>query len=215
MPGAGCCAVVVQPGVEFGDHGVQAYDRARAAGLCAAARALPGLVLEGHSTDYQSPAALRALVEDGVAILKVGPALTFAMREALFALEHVERELGRRPSLPAWGRSWSGPCWPTLPTGAATTGGRRSELRLARRFSLLDRCRYYWTAPPVQRAVERLLANLRGQALPWTAAQPVPAAAGRPVLEGRLPVGRAAAAGARRRARGAARLRRRRAARPA
>jgi len=182
------CAVVVQPGVEFGDRSVHSYDRGRAAGLCAAARQLPGMVLEGHSTDYQSPARLRELVEDGVAVLKVGPALTFAVREALFALEHVEGELaagggeasGLREALdqamladPSHWRSYY--------------RGEERELRLARRFSLLDRCRYYWTVPSVQRAVERLVANLRTRPLPWPLlSQYLPRQSAR-VLEGALP----------------------------
>jgi D-tagatose-1,6-bisphosphate aldolase subunit GatZ/KbaZ len=33
------------------------------------------------------------MVEDGIAILKVGPALTFGLREALFSLEMMEKEL--------------------------------------------------------------------------------------------------------------------------
>ena len=33
------------------------------------------------------------MVEDGVAILKVGPELTFVFREALFLLEHIERQI--------------------------------------------------------------------------------------------------------------------------
>ena len=33
------------------------------------------------------------MVEDGIAVFKVGPALTFALREALFALNHIENEL--------------------------------------------------------------------------------------------------------------------------
>ena len=86
-------AVVAQPGVEYGDREVHAYDRARAAELCAAARQEPGIVLEGHSTDYQKTEHLRQLVEDGVAILKVGPALTFALRECLFSMESMEQEL--------------------------------------------------------------------------------------------------------------------------
>ena len=50
------------------------------------------LIFEAHSTDYQTPAALAALVRDHFAILKVGPALTFALREALWALDCIERE---------------------------------------------------------------------------------------------------------------------------
>jgi D-tagatose-1,6-bisphosphate aldolase subunit GatZ/KbaZ len=172
-------AVVVQPGVEFGDRSVQAYDRERAAGLCAAARALPGLVLEGHSTDYQSPAALRALVEDGVAVLKVGPALTFAMREALFALEHIERELGAaEPS--RLGEELERAMLADPSHWRGYYRGGEDEQRLARRFSLLDRCRYYWAAPKVRQAVERLLENLRRQPIPRTlASQYLPRQAGR------------------------------------
>jgi D-tagatose-1,6-bisphosphate aldolase subunit GatZ/KbaZ len=178
-------AVVVQPGVEFGDQGVEAYDRVRAAELSEAARALPGLVLEGHSTDYQLRAALRALVEDGVAVLKVGPALTFAMREALFALELVEQELApAEPSRLAEELERAMQADPSHWRGYYR--GEEPRLRLARRFSLLDRCRYYWAAPPVQRAVERLLANLRRRVPPWTLlSQYLPRQAGR-VREGSL-----------------------------
>ena len=83
---------MVQPGVEFGDDVVFPYRRERAAELAAVAEAR-GLVYEAHSTDYQEEGALRALVEDRFAILKVGPELTFAFREAVFALEEIEREL--------------------------------------------------------------------------------------------------------------------------
>jgi D-tagatose-1,6-bisphosphate aldolase subunit GatZ/KbaZ len=61
---------------------------------------IDSLVFEAHSTDYQTPQALQQLVRDHFAILKVGPALTFAMREALFALAAIEEEL-----LPAHKRS--------------------------------------------------------------------------------------------------------------
>ena len=79
--------VVVQPGVEFGDADFFRYNRANAKELTAAAKKLDGIVLEGHSTDYQPAEALREMVEDGIAILKVGPALTFGLREGLFALD--------------------------------------------------------------------------------------------------------------------------------
>ena len=57
------------------------------------------MVYEAHSTDYQTAEDFKALVRDHFAILKVGPALTFAMREALWALDHIEREwLGNKAS---------------------------------------------------------------------------------------------------------------------
>ena len=162
-------AVVAQPGVEFGDDTVVAYDAAAAAGLAATVRDAWPLVFEAHSTDYQRVDALVDLVRDGFAILKVGPWLTFAMREALFALEAIERELlGRRP-------------------GAALSGLRRElekvmlaepghwaayydrddeELGTRLAFSYSDRCRYYWARPPLKQAVASLLQNLAGLSVP-------------------------------------------------
>ena len=87
-------ALVVQPGVEFGAAQVHEYRRSAATGeLSQAVVEMPHTVYEAHSTDYQTRAALRALVEDHFAVLKVGPALTFALREALFALAAIETEL--------------------------------------------------------------------------------------------------------------------------
>ncbi len=164
------CAVVTQPGVEYGDQEVRAYDRARAAPLCNAARRLPDMVLEGHSTDYQTVAHLRELVEDGVAILKVGPALTFALRECLFSLELIEQELLQGAAAERSDLS------ETLERAMVAEpghwkdyyGGSQSQKRRARRYSLSDRSRYYWSKPAVADAVERLLANLRHAAIPGT-----------------------------------------------
>ena len=85
--------IVVQPGVEEKDAGCTEYDRSKAVELCAAIKDYDNIVFEGHSTDYQTKIKLRELVEDGIAILKVGPGLTFSMREALFALAYAEKEL--------------------------------------------------------------------------------------------------------------------------
>jgi D-tagatose-1,6-bisphosphate aldolase subunit GatZ/KbaZ len=165
-------ACVAQPGMEFGDHEVHRYDRGKAGDLCRAARELPGIVMEGHSTDYQIRSRLKELVEDGVAILKVGPALTFALRECLFGLEAVERELFTRtdragqPSLSLLQevlekamlsdpRHWSG-----------YYTGTEDEKRLARRYSLSDRCRYYWSVPEVRAAQGALMSNLERKEIP-------------------------------------------------
>jgi len=165
------CAVVAQPGVEYGDQEVRPYDRARAARLCEAARLLPGIVLEGHSTDYQTPDRLRQLVEDGVAILKVGPALTFALRECLFSLELIEREL-MQGTVPADQSDLRG----TLERAMIAEPrhwkdyyvGSDSQKRFARAFSLSDRSRYYWSQPDVAASIERLFTNLRRTAMPGT-----------------------------------------------
>jgi D-tagatose-1,6-bisphosphate aldolase subunit GatZ/KbaZ len=86
-------AVVAQPGVEFSDHSIHRHNREAAKHLASALPALQTMVFEVHSTDYQDPVLLKQMVEDGFAILKVGPALTFALREALFAIESMEREI--------------------------------------------------------------------------------------------------------------------------
>lgn len=86
-------AVVTQPGVEFGDDQVFMYDRKAASDLCEALKDFPELCFEGHSTDYQSKECLKQMVEDGIAILKVGPALTYGLREGLFSLSMMEKEL--------------------------------------------------------------------------------------------------------------------------
>jgi len=154
-------AMVVQPGVDFDHSQVHAYDPAAATALSDFVETQPGIVFEAHSTDYQTEAALHALVRDHFAILKVGPAATFAYREALFALAAIEDELlpeAERSHLPQvldrcmvekpkhWQNHYSGDA---------------AELRLLRRYALSDRCRYYWGEPEVRAAVERLVANLR------------------------------------------------------
>ena len=163
-------AQVVQPGVEFGDEVVYPYPRAAAMGLRSFSESQERLVFEAHSTDYQEEDALRALVEDHFAILKVGPELTFAFREAAFALEGIERELLERRApdrlsglrhaldraMSADPRHWK----------AYHGDGDEESLRLRRQFSLSDRARYYWPVPEVQEAVRRLFANLDAQRLP-------------------------------------------------
>ena len=90
-------AVVVQPGVEFGDSNVFAYNAAKAKRLADYAAQKWNRVYEAHSTDYQTSGALHEMVRDHFAILKVGPWLTFAFREAVFVLAEMEEEwLGSR-----------------------------------------------------------------------------------------------------------------------
>lgn len=161
-------AVVVQPGVEFGDESIHEYDRRAAAPLTAALRRHAPLVFEGHSTDYQRPARLREMVEDGVAILKVGPALTFALREGLLALECIEGELlhARTDELSRFSEALEAEMIGAPAGWARHYRGTPDQLRLKRRFSYSDRCRYYLPAPPVRSAIARLLANLEAARVP-------------------------------------------------
>ena len=182
-------AVVVQPGVEFGNDDVIDYDRGAAARLSRAIESHDGLVSEAHSTDYQTERALRELVEDHFCILKVGPGLTFAFREAVFALAAIEREMFRGGAADSPSgieeileremlrdpRHWSG-----------HYRGEESRLRLERRFSFSDRLRYYWPRPAVVEALERLFASLSSGPIPRSLVSQFMPAQYRRVREGTL-----------------------------
>jgi D-tagatose-1,6-bisphosphate aldolase subunit GatZ/KbaZ len=162
-------AVVVQPGVEFGDMTIFAYDRSAAAALAARQPDGPPLVYEAHSTDYQTADALAEMVGDHFAILKVGPALTFALREALFALEAIESEwLAGRPRFePSRLRATLAAAMDARPEHwRPYVGADRAGASFAREFSFSDRVRYYWAVPEVRAARDRLLANLSGEPIP-------------------------------------------------
>ena len=96
------------------------------------------------------------MVEDHFAILKVGPWLTFAFREAVLALSAIERELYAsrserqisrvRETLeaamlrdPAYWRSYY--------------HGDEEEVRRNLTYGYSDRCRYYWHGPAVQEEI--------------------------------------------------------------
>jgi len=164
-------AVVVQPGVEFGDNLVFAYDRAKARSLSAGLPSSPSLVYEAHSTDYQSPGALAQMVEDHFAILKVGPWLTFAFREAVFALSAIEQELltGEKSQRLSQVREALDEAMLRKPIyWRSYYQGDERQLRIARAYSYSDRCRYYWHEKSVQTEIERLIENLTARALPLT-----------------------------------------------
>lgn len=147
-------AVVVQPGVDFGNDQVVDFDPARAAALCEAAPALGGPLYEAHSTDYQAGAALAALVAGHFPILKVGPELTFAFRQAVFTLADIAGQRGSveaalRGAMRAEPADWR---------AYVEADGREEAMML---YGLSDRVRYYWPRPAVRQAVERLFADVR------------------------------------------------------
>ena len=158
--------LVVQPGVEFDHDRVIDYRPEKARHLSRCLDDLPNLVFEAHSTDYQNEGALRALVRDHFAILKVGPAVTFALREAVWALDSIERE-------------WHGEGH-AVQMRAAILGAMRTDpghwrkyyhgtghaLDLQLEYSLSDRIRYYWPDPAVVAALERLRAAFDSGAAP-------------------------------------------------
>ena len=156
-------AVVVQPGVEFGDTSVFQYDARKAKALSQFCTKQWGGVYEAHSTDYQTKQALRAMVGDHFAILKVGPRLTFAFREAIMALERIEQELASlRPGMVASRvqESLERAMLESPGYWKSYYRGDEEELRFARRYSYSDRVRYYWPHPAVSGAVQQLISNL-------------------------------------------------------
>lgn len=159
-------ALVVQPGVEYGSGNVVPFLREKAAALSAALGALPGLVFEAHSTDYQSAECLGALVQDGFAILKVGPWLTFAMRETLYGLDAIARFL--RPRTPSLIDAMEQVMLAKSTDWQPYYGGSADEQHVARHFSYSDRIRYYWPQPQARAAVEHLLLDLQDVVLPET-----------------------------------------------
>lgn len=154
-------AIVVQPGVEFSNYDIHDYDRNESIKLCKKLAEYPKLVFEGHSTDYQSANKLKEMVEDGVAILKVGPALTYALREGLFSLSLMENELIKEENQRSnfidnlekvminnpkdWEKYYQ---------------GNELEKELQRKYSFSDRSRYYMSRQDIQENINKLLKNV-------------------------------------------------------
>ena len=153
-------AFVVQPGVEFGDDFVCFYDSAKAASLTAALKTVPGLVFEGHSTDYQNPRNLAEMVRDGVAILKVGPALTFNLREGLLLLEAVEEITTPPGSRSNLKKTFLEEMDASKKHWEKYYSGSPDEIEYKKLFSYSDRCRYYLPGKKVQEAIGLLLHNI-------------------------------------------------------
>jgi D-tagatose-1,6-bisphosphate aldolase subunit GatZ/KbaZ len=157
-------ALVVQPGVDMGNVQVFEFDRQKAAALSEAVRSIPDVVFEAHSTDFQSERSLRDLVAGHFAILKVGPSLTFAFREAVVAMASIEEQLA--PNAPA-------NIVPTLleamdadPKHWRDYIERGAQERLLMVYGLSDRIRYYWPTVTVQVALSRLFANIDAAQIP-------------------------------------------------
>jgi len=162
-------AVVVQPGVEYGDVSILSYDRGKAAELSRFIEGYPNLVYEAHSTDYQTHRALKEMVEDHYAILKVGPALTFAFREAVFALAMMEDELltGSRAKNRSNLRDMLEKAMLENPVHwESYYSGDDEYQKFARKYSFSDRSRYYWPDPKVKASLKTLLTNMGNQPLP-------------------------------------------------
>lgn len=160
-------AIVVEMGVEFHEFRLDEYDRSKTVDLVKAVRGLP-LCIEGHSSDYQTAENLRRMCEDGVAILKAGPAMTFSQREALFALEAIEREVyyDQPGRLSRYRKTLEKAMLADPSSWSSYYTGDKNQQRIARAYSFYDRCRYYFSNPEVVEARQRLIDNLSGNVIP-------------------------------------------------
>ncbi len=158
--------VVVQPGVEFGDESIADFAPKDAQWLSEWILEEKRIIFEAHSTDYQTAHSLEQLVRGHFAILKVGPELTFALREAVFGLARVEEEwitgiprsdiraVIERVMLehPEHWKSYY--------------RGDPHHLMIARAYSLSDRIRYYWPNADIANALAVLTKNLLDEPAP-------------------------------------------------
>ncbi|ECZ5008393.1 tagatose-bisphosphate aldolase subunit KbaZ [Salmonella enterica] len=159
-------ALVVQPGVEFDHTHIIDYQPQKALALSKMVEAYDTLVFEAHSTDYQTPQSLRQPVKDHFAILKVGPALTFALREALFSLAAIEEELLPAKTCSGLRHVLESVMLDRPEYWQSHYHGDGHARRLARGYSYSDRVRYYWPDSQIDDAFERLVRNLADEPIP-------------------------------------------------
>lgn len=164
-------AVVAQIGIEFSDEAVHPYNHALAIELSNELKKHSPLRFESHSSDYQTLACLKSMIEDGVGIIKVGPEMTFALREAFFSLSKIEDELQ-----PLYGYE-SSHFIDVLESVMMKSEpnywrkyyhGTPEQQALKRKYSYSDRSRYYFTQPEVVSAQKKLLENLNKVEIPLT-----------------------------------------------
>lgn len=159
--------LVVQPGLEFAPDHLHRFDLATPDNLSPVLEGFPGLSFEAHSTDYQAPAVYPELGRRHFAVLKVGPALTHAYRQAIYALDALSdwTGAGTKPDHPRLSDVMEELMLADPSNWRKHYAGSEPELHRLRHFSYADRIRYYWTRPAAGDAVRQLMAGL-GEAKP-------------------------------------------------
>ena len=153
-------AVVIQPGVEFSNANIHLYNRNDSKNISNILNEYPNLVFEGHSTDYQPASKLKEMVEDGVGILKVGPACTFALREGLFSLSMMEKELINEENRVNFIDKLENVMIENPKYWQNYYCGGKLEQKLSRKYSFSDRSRYYMSREDINLAISELFKNI-------------------------------------------------------
>lgn len=158
--------LVVQPGVEFSHTSIVQYNPEKAIHLKSFIPSVENIIFEAHSTDYQAPENYKALVQDHFAILKVGPQLTFALREALYSLSNIEDHLFDQEKRSNLYEVCETEMLASPQNWQRFYPGTEAEQLFFRHFSYSDRIRYYWPNKRVTSAVNKLIDNLETHEVP-------------------------------------------------
>lgn len=161
-------SVVTQPGVDFSHTAIHRFEPDKAKELTTAVQGIENMTFEAHSTDYQPTDALAELVLQHFFFLKVGPELTFRMREAVFALAHIENHLVPEPDRSGLVNAIDLAMNENSDHWTPYYRGDTNDVNQLRHFSYSDRIRYYWTVPGVRRALTQLFSNLNDRKIPET-----------------------------------------------
>ena len=125
-----------------------------------------GLYLLAQFDAYQTAADLYNMVTDGIAILKVGPALTYGLREALFSLSMMEKELVPEEKRANFIETLDAVMLASPANWEKHYHGDEKHLAQCRKYSYSDRARYYIGQPEVVAAMNKLFDNLREYPIP-------------------------------------------------
>ena len=107
------------------------------------------------------------MVEDGIAIIKVGPALTFAVRQAMYALSYIERELIDDDRKRAhFIETLEAEMLSNPKDWQKYYNGTDKQKAISRKYSYSDRSRYYICNDAVENARRKLFENLRSVEIP-------------------------------------------------
>jgi len=142
-------SVVTQPGVDFSHTAVHRFEPDKAQKLSTGVQKFKNMSFEAHSTDYQPTDALAELVDKQFFFLKVGPELTFRMREAVFSLASIEEHLfstqNRSGIIDALNQAMN----ENPDHWTPYYRGENDVVEQLKHFSYSDRIRYYWTVPTI------------------------------------------------------------------